>query len=336
MFCRIYRNRLQSIKLIHPRLHSKSCAKRQIFLRNHRRIRDNRNLASHRSQNSRRRPTLILQLKLRGMSQRRSHSHRHVLTRQLICDHMSLCHMLQRNIQPKLFCNTQGCKYIISLMCMCLQRYLFLQYRDQGLQLQIKLRLLLHIIPCRLFLLHISLCLKQLIPEKCRSCHPGGIPLILVTVLGVLPERTLHCHRIFHYHFINPFTRSLHCRKGSPQYIRTARTGSYASYSCFSCMLEAWVKGIDSVDRAKLRRHQIVEFTVIPSLITDSVTVQTGVAVCLHKPRIHLQALRVDHFCPLRNFQIRTDSANFSILDQDISFDGFLLCHCVNQTIFNA
>ena len=221
-------------------------------------------------------------------------------------------------------------------MCMSLQRYFFLQYRYQRFQLQVKLRLLPDIIPCRLFLLHISLCLKQLIPQKCRSGHPGSIPLVLITVLRILPKRTLHGNRIFHYHLVDPFPHSLHCSKSSAQHICAARSCSDASYTGLSCMLKARVQRVDPVNGAKLGCHQIVEFTVISSLIANPVTIQPCMAVGLHEPRIDLQPLRVNDFCPLRDLQIRTHGTDLSILDQDISFKRFLFCNRVNQTIFNA
>ena len=270
------------------------------------------------------------------MGQCWAYCHGHMLSRQLIRNQMSLCHMFQCDVKSELFCNTQGCKYIISLMCMSLQRYLFLQNRDQRFQFQVKLRLLLNVIPCGLLFLHIGLCLKQLISEKSRSCHPGGIPLILITIFRIFSKCALHCNRVFHHHFVDPAAHSLHCRKGSPQYIRTARAGSDASYPCFSCMFEAWIKGVDSVDGTKLRCDQIVKLTVIPALITDPVTVQTCVAVCLHKPRIDLHSFGVDHLCSLRDFQIRTNPTDLSVLDQNIPLKRLFFCHCVNQTIFNA
>ena len=122
MFCRIDGNCLQGVKLVHAGFYRKPGAQCQILLGNHRRICDNRHLASCPGKISRRLNTLFFQLEFCCMPQSRSYRHRISLPCQIIRNQRTIRTVVKGKPEMKFLCNPNGRINIICLMDMRLQR----------------------------------------------------------------------------------------------------------------------------------------------------------------------------------------------------------------------
>ena len=168
----------------------------------------------------------------------------------------------------------------------------------------------------------------------CR-CHSDFISTAFVKSLWILTEGTLHGNRVFHYHIIHTSSGGLNCKKCSTKNIGASWASSYAGHTAHSCHIDRRIHGVKAVNAAKLWGTGITSLIIILSLKTDSITIQSQMAVGIYKSRINVSSGRIHHFCSIC-FQMLSNGCDFSILYQNICHIWLFLYQIVDPAIFNT
>ena len=162
------------------------------------------------------------------------------------------------------------------------------QHGDQGLQLGVKLRLLLVWVGSRpLQLVPVLHCLGQILPDDGSGGHPGDGSLMPLVVgeLGVLSQRQLHGRRGLDDHVVQPAAGGLHGYELAADGVGAARTGQDRGHSRQPRVPEAAVHRVHSVDGPQVGGAGVSGLVAVVPLKAHGVPEHPQVAVGVHEAR---------------------------------------------------
>ena len=230
--------------------------------------------------------------------------------------------MLQRQAQVELPRDAQRREDVVGLMGVGLQGDLTRQHRQQGLELLVVGGHFGYIAVGRLLAGAVVPRLHQRAAQERRRGHAGGIALVAVAALGVLAEGTFHGNRVAHDHFVHTVAHGFHGQKGAAKHIGAARASADAGHAGPARVRQRRVTRVDAVDRAQLRRPDVVHLVVVAALVPDAVAVQANVSMGIDKTGINLQPIGVENRGVRRGSQIGSDGGNFAVGQQNVSLAG--------------
>ena len=230
--------------------------------------------------------------------------------------------MLQRQAQVELPRDAQRREDVVGLMGVGLQGDLTRQHRQQGLELLVVGGHFGYIAVGRLLAGAVVPRLHQRAAQERRRGHAGGIALVAVAALGVLAEGTFHGNRVAHDHFVHAIAHGFHGQKGAAKHVGAARAGADAGHAGPARVRQRRVTRVDAVDRAQLRRPDVVHLVVVAALVPDPIAIKADMGVGIDKTGINLQPIGVKHSSVCRGSQIGSDGGNFTVGQQNVSLAG--------------
>ena len=241
--------------------------------------------------------------------------------------------MLDRQKDVIFFRDADRGQDIVRLMRMHFQRDLFAENRDHGLTLHVKSRTLENIVAGSVFLRKILLGFAEHVADIVSCCHAGRIALVPVAALRILTESALHGDRILNDHIVDAFTDRLDSDPGPADRIRAALSCRYRRHAGKRRHTDRRIQRIETVDRAQLRGAHIVILVIVSAFKTDSVTVQSQMAMCFYKTGIYVLTGGIDDFAFLR--QICPDLHDLAVPDQDIRYIWLFMDRVMDSSVLD-
>ncbi len=291
-FRRVQGDSLPGLLFLQPGFHGKARAQGQVFQGDNRGVGDNGNLQSLLHQGPGGVPALVFQLKLALAAKGWSHQAGALLCRQLFGNEMALGAVIQSDTHPEFLCYAQGGEDIICPVGVAFQRNFPPHYRQHGMELHVKVRLLVFfgiLLPgIQGFL--IVLRLLQGFPQQGGGAHTGDgrfFVIPAVAALGVFPKGYFHGHRVLHHHVVHPPAAKLYSQESAPHHIGAAGAGDGGGHPVAVGIEKSLVHGIQAVDTPHVGGDRVGAFVVIRPFKADGLFVQADMAVALHKARGH-------------------------------------------------
>lgn len=158
--------------------------------------------------------------------------------------------------------------------------------------------------------------------DQCNIYHTGRNFFITITSLGILTESTFHGNRFLDDHIVNTLSVRFDSGKCSAKSVGAAWTCCKAGDTGFCGHIKARIHRVNSVNSPELRSDRGICFIVIGTSISGAVSIETNMAVRLHKSRSYVKPGRIDHLFKAA-IDLRCDFYNFTGINKNISQNRF-------------